>query len=678
MGLLLRTDAYIAETSDGAYVLTHEGESTLTGRSVHQLIDRLAPFLDGQHTLAELTAELPADRREMVRKLIVVLTERGVIRETGPNRVADTAPIGDRHETSYVGYFLDSPNRLFRAYQGKRTLVIGAGRLCHAVAMAATRSGLGHIRLVTTAECPTDSAWERPDVDLSQVDAGEPLRSLLVWADLVLHASDRPRVERAYLLDHLCEEADVLLAHALVIDGHAWIRSAAVGARDGAGWSSCRRRLLARRTGATKAGAWQETPTRPVVSELAATAVAAQLVHGVFQVITGTADPPRHRITRVCLSTLASEACTVVPHPFSRPLPRAARTKLSDTGTTRLGERVAAETFSRRAAACADDHVGVFGVPTEREFAQVPLHVCEIEVSDPIGLLDPDSPLPKVFGAALDFAAARHQAASKAVSGCASLMIDPRRLDIIGGRPVDPGIDPDRALSALRSGRATGFVRGYHVADGDTRLVDVTQAFPALRAPAPVCLPPPGVGAAHDWHEAVVAGLIDQCMRRTVREMAASRKPFDRIDLADANLDARGDRYRALLATIGDAVTVHDVTGWLGVPTMLCYLGSTAAGCASSLSAADALTGALEQATLRYQATVNHQPDYAPPMVCAIPDRLRGSVTRQLPDRPACDRAAVVAALAERGHQAIAVPLDHDPEINAIMPYIVRVVIVDE
>ena len=45
-GLLLRPDAYYAETPDGVYVLTHEGESAFSGRGVYHLIDRLAPDLN--------------------------------------------------------------------------------------------------------------------------------------------------------------------------------------------------------------------------------------------------------------------------------------------------------------------------------------------------------------------------------------------------------------------------------------------------------------------------------------------------------------------------------------------------------------------------------------------------------------------------------------------------------
>ncbi|MFC4585740.1 YcaO-like family protein [Sphaerisporangium corydalis] len=765
MGLLLRPDAYYAETSDGAYILTHHGASAFTGRSVHSLIDRLAPFLDGRHTLAELTADLPAERADLVRKLVTTLIERDVVRDTAPDVASGAGPL--RPEAGFVGYFRDFPDAVFRQYEDKVTLVVGAGRLCRAVAVAAVRSGLGQVRVVTTAECPTDLAglgalgggWrgERPwpDGDLPRGETGEAVRSLIDGVDLVLHASDRPMVERAGLLDRLCEESGVLLAQALVLDGHAWIGTAGLGGRDGLSWTSARHRLLARHpvttppprpgtspeafsppddpppaatapagiapaatapagiapaatapagiapdatapggtapdaTAPGRAAPGRAVPDETVPDEAAAAVVAGQLVHGVFRSITGSAAPPRNQVTRVDLATLDGEVCAFVPHPFAMPAPVVPGVA-DRVASLRAGARLDDDTFSRRAAVCAGDHVGVFGAPGERDFAQIPLHVCEIEVSDPAGLLGPGAPALRVTGAGLDFAAARYQAALRAFAGYASLMLDPRRLHSVAGRPPGPRADPGETLSGLRSGRLSGHVQGYGIADSGTHLVDVTRAFPALRpaasayvpppgvAAAPVHVPPPGVAAAYDWDEAVTRGLAGQCERLTMDGLAQSPAPYPRVDLAGAALDARGDRYRALLAAIGEPVTVYDVTGPLGVPAVVCYLGAVPAGRAAAPSAAEAVTGALEQALLRYQARENGQPAYAPPPVRGIPERLRGTATRPLPGGPPLDAAGLAAALVARGHRPIAVPLDHDPEVGAIMPYTVHVVIVDD
>ncbi len=77
-GLKLREDAYYVATSDGVYILTPQGEVVMTGRSIFGWVDRLAPYLDGRHTLAELTAALPAGRKQMTERVISALRDRGV------------------------------------------------------------------------------------------------------------------------------------------------------------------------------------------------------------------------------------------------------------------------------------------------------------------------------------------------------------------------------------------------------------------------------------------------------------------------------------------------------------------------------------------------------------------------------------------------------------------------
>jgi hypothetical protein len=686
--LLLRPDAYYAQTADGAHILTHQGERNFTGRSVYQLLDRLAPFLNGQHTLAELTADLAPGRREMVQNLLTKLLESGVVRETRQAGADEEMPGTHRHEIAYAGYFRDRPIEVFGAYQDTATVVFGAGELCDAVVAAAARSGLRDVRVVTTADdhqagtagraaAPRPWAGERRSLGpgLSREETENAIRPLLDGVGLVLHACDRPMVEHARLLDRLCREAGIQLAQVTVVGDAVWYTSAGAVRGEGTSWTSGWRRLMARDPAQPRADASDSSHAAP--SGLPVAVVAGQFVHGVFRSFVRPAELVKHQLTRVDLSSLTSEVCAFVPHPFEAPVPSGPRADLtSRVEELRGGARLGEEEFSQRAVLCTGDRTGIFANPSERDFAQLPLHVCEIELSDPVGLLDPAVPPTPVTGAGPDFATARYRAALKAFASYSSLMLDPRRL-IVTGDPAVPRTDPDGMLSALRSGRLTGRVPGYGLTDGKTHLLDAAQVFPALRASDRPYTTPPGTAAAYSWDEAVAAGVIDQCLRITLRDLAESNTPFAQVDLRSAVLDAPGDRYRALLAAVGEPVTVYDVTGPLGVPVMLCYLGSTPAGCAASLSAAGALTDSLEQVLLFHQARENGQSGYAPPPVDGIPERFRGDTVRTLSDDPPRDTRALASALLERGNRPVAVPLDHDPEVNAIMPYVVRVVVTD-
>jgi hypothetical protein len=661
MGLLLGPGAYYAETLQGAHILTPEGEFAFTGGSVYQLLDRLAPVLDGQFSLAELTEQLPPERQAMVRDLVTALVERSVVRDTEPAADVDAELAAHEHEVAFTGYFRGSPGAVFREYQNTTTLVLGAGGLGAAVATAAARSGLREVHVVTTSECEPAGGGT---LAVSESDAAIEL--MLDGVQLVLHATDGAMVGRAQLLDRLCAERGIQLAQALVVDGRAWLTS-----RTGDSWTAGWRRAQARRPVALP----QSLSRGPELSSASAIAVANQLVHGVFRSITQPAEPSRGRMVRVDLSTLASDTATFLPHPYLVPA-EPAPDIVDRVGQLQRGARFTDEEFSQRAAVCVGDLVGVFGDLVEGEFAQQPLHVCAIEVSDPVGLLAPGRPAATVTGAGLDFATARWKAARGAFAVYASLMVDPRRLIPVAPGEIDLRADPDELLRAMRRGVLSGLVPGYGLVDGGGHLVDALRVFPALRSPDWPYVLSPGIAVGYDWDEAVTAGLVGQCRSLTIRSMNASRTPFPLVDLAGAALDHRGDRYRALLAATGLPVAVYDVTGPLGVPTMVGYLGSVPAGCGSSLSRAAALTNTLEELLLHHQAQSNQQSDYAPSAAPGISPGLRG--TGEVPVGPGAagdvTAATVISALVAHGHNPIAVPLDHDREVNAIMPYAVHVV----
>jgi hypothetical protein len=213
------------------------------------------------------------------------------------------------------------------------------------------------------------------------------------------------------------------------------------------------------------------------------------------------------------------------------------------------------------------------------------------------------------------------------------------------------------------------------------------------------------VAAAYSWAQAVQAGLVAHCRTLTVADALASSEAFPLVtwaagaatrgrigkytqgaapEVAAAHATAvpmeppAGEAtgwYLAMVAALGEPVTVHDVTGPLGVPTFACQLaGRTVAyGCATS--AADALADGLGQLLLAYQARADAQPAYAPAPVPDLPAHLRGSATRPVEPGPPLGVPDLVAAMARRGCRAAAVPLDHDPEVHRAMPYVAHVVV---
>ncbi|WP_242888300.1 hypothetical protein [Actinomadura litoris] len=627
--LLLRPDVYYTRSGDGLYMLTHDGPVIFGGSSVHPLLVRLAPYLNGRHSLAELTENLSGERREMVRGLLAALVRRGAIKQV-PERDeehAEDAANGRRDEVSFLGYFHDTQERAaraFRAYQDERALIVGAGRSAAAMADAARRSGIASVRVVE----------------------GGPVED----AGLVVHLGGPSAAE----MERACAEAGADLVLGLVLDGSLWCAATGPRVGDGPGVTSIELRRAARRPEPAAPAAWDGVPGR---------VASAQLMHQVFRSLTGVGRPEPGTVTRLDPRTLARRTHTVVPHPFDP-----TSTPPAENGDARLDE----DDFSRRAARLVDDHVGVFGPPAERDFVQLPLHVCEMEVSDPVGLLGPGARPVRATGAGLGFAAARLAAALAAFSAYGSLMIDPRRLTGPDGEPAFPGEDdPFHALALLRDGAwREVYVPGRAPASGRERFVRVARAFPALRSADVPFAVPPEIVSAYSRRDAVTAGVL-ACVRRLALDAAPGEAA--RVDVADVPHDPVTSRYLTILDALGEDVTLHRLGGDFPAPTVHCQIGASARGCASGLSMAGALRDALGAAILDHQSRLHGQPDYAPPPVPPLP------ADGPLRPTPAgrCDLDTVVAALAARGHEPVVVPLDHDPEVSAVMPYTVHVVMAD-
>jgi hypothetical protein len=746
-GLKLRDDAYYVATSDGVYILTPQGEVVMTGRSIYGWVDQLAPYLDGRHTLAELTAALPTGRKQMTERVISALRDRGVVVETREDAdqvyslTSDERRLYSR-EIAFLGYSGSSGERSFQAYRDNVIALAGAGQLLTETVWAALNSGSRTLRVALTGADPAGlivladcerRAWQRDPRQRIICSVADPadedrLSDLVTGAGIAVYASDLGDFDQVRALDRLCSRASVPFVAAILAGDHAWLGpfGTAIGGRPS--WMSAWRRLLAleggeagrvRPEGACRPGPGfaGDGPAEddPAGNSLAGNGlagdggagngragnsgtsdgraaalgdpragatlavVANQLAREAMRQLSGTAtsaEPARVvRVVRVDLRSLRTESHSFLPHSFSLTATHQDRAGLAAAvDRLREGERLDPEEFSGRMASCLDPRLGVLSEVTEQDFAQVPLAVAQVRVSDPVRLLDPGGPLPVVTGAGLSLAEARRAAVLRGLAVYGSLMVDPRRLHVRGDAPGLTG-DPAEDLAALRAGQWSGFVWGHGLADERPNVLAAEAVFPALRGAARGNAPPPGVAAGHDWVEAVGSGLVGQCRRLTLNELDAGQRQFTLIEWTEVALDAAGRRYRSMAAVLGDRLGVYDVTGSLRVPTLAFRLDGVTVAYASGFSFGDALRNGLAEVLLFHQAQADGEAPYAPSRVPPLPEH------GCLPGIAACpawsiDAAGAVAQLAHLGWSAVAVPLDHDPSVTgSILPYLVNVVV---
>lgn len=679
--LALHPDTYRVPVDNGVYLLGPRGPMLLNGASIAAWLERLAPVLDGTHSLEDLTKELSPERREMVESIVASLLSRGVVQERDDDEYEWSRDADVSQYAPEVGFIADhrgSALAVFSHYRDSAVLVVGSGQLLPAVVRATLRSGLRTVHAATAAHDLTDQlaavedeARRRdPEHRVHEHRLGSDVEAptdLIHGVDLVLQVGEGS-TEDTRTVERHCEQVNIPLAQAIVHEGAVWLVPPAVGGAPR--WSTVEPRLRPGPTPSDHDG----------IHETACTAVASQFVQSAFRFTTGVDPTPDQALASVDLSILHSTRRRFLPHPLRLPARAPSKEEVRARWTKLAGGAdLTEQELSQRAAACVDDQLGIVTL-REHDWAQSPLHVTEA-TAHPTGPSDDHRALRTVH-AGLTYQAARVAATMRAMAVYGASTVDPRRLVDTTGHPlVDPDDEPYAALAALRTGSLAAATWGYELTNpGRVRLMPAAAAFPGLRREPTMASATVGLGAGLGWDAAVVAGLLSYCHRHTLAEIAQAASPFPEVDATTVELDATGARCRGLLTAVGQPPAVYDVTGSLGVPSYAFCAGPETVTYATAESAPAALARGFTDVLRAAQARAHGQAAVAPPAVPNLPAELRGQLTGPV---SLGDQLWDVPTLAGRLHDvagwvAVAVALDHDPALAAIMPYLVQVVACDD
>ncbi|MGW7573370.1 hypothetical protein [Streptomyces sp. NPDC054765] len=633
----LKSDVLYVPTGDGVHVFGAGADLALRGRSAYRWLDRLAPHLDGSVELDDLVGRLPDDKRQVVHALVGQLHAAGCLvdaREDLPHRLTQRELETYASEIAFLEYHGDSAARRFETYRNSEIVVVGAGPVFVSLVCSALRSGVRNLRAVRTeetgthterlAELTAEAALRDPEQNLHHVLFDErQLERLVDRADAVLHAADGTGVDRAMRLDELCRETGALLVQGLVVDDVAWLGPA------GTAWRSAWLRLDAR--GPFRPNAFLTGP--------AAAVVASHLGLAAFTALTGTAGSKEaadgaRKVTRIDLETLRTSTHAFLPHPTAAP----ARPETREEFTRRL-ERLGAtaplddDTFSRRASRCFDPYVGVLHALDEGELTQVPLNVTEA-----VPRAGGAAP---VHGAGTGFAEARRDAALRGLASYAAHHTDDRRYG--PGGTVWGWAPDERRAEAVAAGRV--FATGH---EG-------------------------GVAARLSWDAAVADGLAQHCAGLALRDVAQGRARPRHVPLKPDALAPGARRLLDLLHASRGSVEVADIGEALGVPVLAWWQGGRPA---AATCGQEAVVEGLRAVLLDRQSAMTDEPAYAPARLGQLGTLVPSDEGAELPAPAGPER--MVEALRSRGARPLVVPLDHDPAVHALLPFLVRVVLADE
>jgi YcaO cyclodehydratase, ATP-ad Mg2+-binding len=372
-----------------------------------------------------------------------------------------------------------------------------------------------------------------------------------------------------------------------------------------------------------------------------------------------------------------------------------------------------------------DHRLGLFTTLDTNNFAQAPLAVYRVTLSNSM-FLSTRSRFLEVIGVGTDRSSAKVRACQRACERYAASFVDPRRLlhtETIQ-QQASPAILVDQLVGA--SAPLTDIETWTWALDLHTQqacLVPAPLAFPLLQHGELGAEDERGIGSGMSWAEAICQALFDWCNFLAIEQVGNAQQRYAQVDLATVPMSPEGMHLYHLLQILGEQVTVYDVTSTLQVPTFAICVDQKVVAYSTHCDVTQALSVGLRQALQQYQATQAQEPEYALMPVPDLPEqarvgrdcRDRANLWREahrpdrgqprpqrrsdckgrheplLPPQPlpastnddrwdmlegwSAHQKYLLQRLQAQGFQAWALPLDHDPALVQVLPYIVRVLL---
>lgn len=620
----LLDDVRFAECDEGVYLHSDRGSFVLAGKSAYAWMDRLAPFLTGEYTLAEISGDLPATHGAMVRKFVEALTAQGFVtdaRADRPHTLTEVEQSEYAEEIAFVRYGFDSAEWRFQRWREARVLVIGTGPVSVCTVEAGVRSGWRRPTIVSDED--QGDVWRAavkatrdPRQEIRRAAVDDHLPDLISGADLVLQVEWPDQADRLAGVARECARAGVSLGQMLVRAEDAWLASAA-----GPDVEEAWRRLADRSP--------HRGQQHPWLSGAVPTVLAAQFVLTAFRNVTGMSEPDA-RLIRIDLRDLNTSAHQLPGSPTGTPSAWASESAAERIAVLRQATPDTVSGLLGRVRPFVDEHVGLISALTEGSLPQVPLAMCAAVGADP-----------GQAATLVGWGGSREIARCRAVLGALA----------------------ERAWSAAaRRSADRAALWGQDVLTGDVRPVRADAVgFAGDHVPE-------GVAAGLSWVEAVEAGLL-ALWERVVR-MDESPATMD-IDCGLAEADRGVQDVLALLEQTGANHQFRDHTKAYGLPAYSVEVDGRLVALSVAASPVEALHGASSRALLAWQAGTGRG------TVCVPPVRRWADVH----GRPITTGWATVRTLARTlrehtGRGPVVLVLD-DGSTDPVLPFAVQVVLGD-
>ncbi|MEU9796595.1 group-specific protein [Streptomyces sparsogenes] len=719
-----------APTEDGAAVLGPSGALALRGSTVYAWLERLWPLLDGAQDVDAALDGLPGGHRAVATRLLDTLQRRGYLREATearPHGLTATELHDYRHEIAYIGHWLDSPEHRFERYRTARVLLLGDGPLHAAARHALLACGLRH------------ALGEDPGAGYEALRAAAEAADAVVYAGEGATAEAERRVaaaERACagvpLFRALSLRGDCWLLPPTAPPGWADVRhrirnaatpgpagplTAAAAALVGGRLALAVFRLL---TGVPDEDAEAAGPLPETLRVDLATLATHR--HRVLPAPrrpgAAPAPPDAERAGETADAEQADETAGVEQADETPDVERRMR-------ALRASPALGPDELTARLADCADALTGPYAPPTTEYGNQIPLTVarCAVAGADPVAgaSLDPRTARAMALrraGASYGLVAARpapparDRHAAPAPAGfpaerltdshalrlpAALVLPGPAGGDRESGRPAAVGTACAESWDAAVEAALFDAVRSL----APRRATAAPHATPRPEGQPPPHSPPPHSPPPHSppseglpAEGSPAAGLPPE---GPLPEGPSPEGPPPTVLLPESPppdsplpedppsespspeappAEPEAARPWRLLCALGPAPGVWDLSGGLVVPVVGLVVEGRLVSVGCAATAAGALADAAGALLLARQQGTEPSVEARPAGPLAAPARAAGRAPASLPGAGPRERvAALAASLAGEGYTAYAVPLDHDTDFHALVPFIARVVL---
>lgn len=151
----VKPHVHYAPTEDGVYIRTWTQEFVIKGNSLAQWLDQLLPYLNGEQTLDELVAPLPAAQAQFVRSLVEELSKRGAVFDQEGVEPVELSEVAERLYRQTILFLEDrfvEGRQRFLALRQRPLAVAGAGLSFRACVRSLARMGIQELQLFPEQE----------------------------------------------------------------------------------------------------------------------------------------------------------------------------------------------------------------------------------------------------------------------------------------------------------------------------------------------------------------------------------------------------------------------------------------------------------------------------------------------------------------------------------------------